>query len=395
MGKQKRQIKGSWLSAFMDWTLPRSEAPASMIHWAGFFALASVLKRKVCFPRKLMGSYEIYPNLYVIYIGKPGVVRKSTTAGYAEEVLTEITDVLKGEEITFAPTAISDSKLIQALSNSPDGSLSVISSEFSSFVKTSPEGMYEILTDIYDGKKKLDYATRAHGVELAERPCINLLAATTPAWVSGQPPEYFIGGGFASRVIFVYESQRRQYKMYYDDVDYSKIDDLEKKLLHDLSIIASLKGEFKHDSKSTRDWIENWYQEHARKEVEDIRIQGYRERKPTHAHKLAMIISASERDDLIVTKEHFQKALQLLEDVEAKMPRALASIGDNPLGKQEFDLLDFIEARGKASKRELASRFHRDLSLDQLNELLTALCIMGKLEGKGNGMNPTYTLKGK
>lgn len=386
-----RQLK-NWLKTFTDWTLPRSEAPASMITWAGLFTLAAVLKRKVYFPRSLMGSYEIYPNLYVLFIAKPGVVRKSTSASYAEELLIDVSEMMEDESITFAATSMSASKLLDLLSKSPDASMTIISSEFSSFIGMSNQTMYDLLTDIYDGKRKFEYATRIHGLELAERPVVNLLAATTPAWVSKQPPEYFLGGGFASRVLFVYETKRRQYKMYYDDVDYEKIDELGAALTSDLAHIASLSGEFTHESKELRDLMESWYIDFSQQDPDDPRLEGYFQRKHVHVHKIAMLLSVAERDDLVITQAHFEAAKILLEDLEAKLPRAMASIGSNPIGDQLYQMLDFIAERGEVTKKQIATRFIRDLSLEQIDELAAALKIMGKIEIAMNGKHPIYRI---
>lgn len=347
----------NWLHGYLDWTLPRSEAPESMILWAGLFAVSSALKRKVCFPKSLMGSYEIYPNLYVIFVAPPGVSRKSTTAGYAEELLLNITLALKKESINIAPTSTSAQKLIETLSNTQDASLTIISSEFSSFIGTTREAMYELLTDIFDGKRKFEYATRGHGIELSERPVVNLLAATTPAWVSRQPPEYFLGGGFASRVIFVFESKRRQYRLYYSDVNYRELEILGVKLTHDLAIIASLKGEFQHETIALRNRMEEWYVEHAKKGVDDPRLAGYHERKHLHVHKVAMLLSAIERNDLIVTETHFDQARSMLGDVEAKMPRALSQVGSNPIGQYLYEIQDFIAEKVEVSKKKLSRGF--------------------------------------
>lgn len=387
----------NWLHGYLSWTLPRSEAPESMILWAGLFAVASALKRKVCFPKQLMGSYEIYPNLYVIFVAPPGVSRKSTTAGYAEELLLNITLALKKESINIAPTSSSVSKLIETLSQTDDSSLTIISSEFSSFIGASQGAMYEFLTDIFDGKRKFEYTTRSHGTELSDKPIINLLAATTPAWVSRQPPEYFLGGGFASRVIFVFESKRRQSKLYYDNVDYRTINELTLKLTHDLAVIAQLNGTFKHETTTLRDEMEAWYHAHVKMGVEDTRLGGYHERKHLHIHKVAMILSACTRDDLIITKEHFEQSKLLLQDVEEKMPRALSQVGSNPIGQFLYEIRDFIVEKGEVNKKKIFARFHRDLSTDQIGQLIADLKFVDDIEiSQNNGTdNPTYRVKKK
>lgn len=389
MGDTKR-ILPNWLKVYLDWTLPRSEAPESMVLWAGLFTVAAVLKRKVIIPKSLMGSYEIYPNLYIIFVGTPGTVRKSTTIGYAEELLLSMSELLTDSSITFASTSSSASKFIEMLSKSEDSSMTVISSEFSSFVATSKETMYELLTDIYDGKKKFSHGTRQHGFELAEEPVINLIAATTPAWISKQPPEQFLGGGFASRVLFIFEQKRRQYKLYFDDIDYEKTEIVGGILAKDLRHISSLKGEFKHDSLTTKKMMEDWYQVHAKQGTNDSRIEGYWERKHVHVHKVAMILSVMERDDLIITQAHFEAAKLLLDELEEKMPRALSSIGSNPIGHYVYDVQDFIRDRGEVTKKVLTARFFRDLRTEELIELMDALEGMGTISILPNGKNPTY-----
>lgn len=398
--KQKRNL-GNWLTAFDDWAAPRSEAPMSMIHWTGLFTLAALMKRKIYWPRKLLGSYETYPNLYILFVAQPGVARKSTTAGYAEDLLVSASGILLNDQVTFASTAMSESQLINALSESPDGTLTIISSEFSSFIKTSPEGMYEILTDIYDAKRKFEYSTRQHGVELTEKPNLCLLAATTPAWLGSQPPAYFIGGGFASRTIFIYENQKRRRAMYYDDVDQEKMKKLEADLLNDLSIIAKVDGEFTHDSKTTKDIVEDWYQDHDRNPPDDARLLGYHQRKPAHLHKLMMLLNLADAgaEPKKVEEKHFNQALKLLDSVEDNMSRALTSVSSNPHGTLLEQIEDYIHHHGKVTKKQLARRFWRDINsddlLDQITKFTSFLEVKGAVEAEADGTNTIYHSRGK
>ena len=188
----------NWLDSFLDWTLPRSEAPASMIEAVGLSVLASVMRRSVYWPKSLMGSYDLFPNLYFILVAEPGVARKSTTVGYGEKLLANL------DGINLSSTAVSSSKLIEDLAEAIEASMTVLPSELGSFMNISNESMYDLLTDLYDNKEVYVQGTRAHGQEKIERPCINFLAATTPKWVENQMPMHVIGGGFASRCIFVF-----------------------------------------------------------------------------------------------------------------------------------------------------------------------------------------------
>lgn len=378
------RLLDNWLLSFRDWTVPRSEAQESLIIWTGLFTLASVVKRKVKFPKRLMGSYAIYPNLYVIFVGPPGVVRKSTTAAFGEDLLKQV------EGIRLASTAVSASKLIEDLSNVPDGSISIISSEFSSFVSISKEEMYDLLTDIYDGKISFEYATRMHGVELIESPCINLHACTTPEWVESQMPGYVLGGGFGSRTIFVCERQTRQRQLYYN-LEWGTYTNLEEQLVHDLIHIAQVEGEFRHDSKETKQAIEEWYQGLEKEDLSSGRLAGYAARKHVHVHKVAMLLSLCERDDKIVTMGHFNAAISLMEGVEKNLPEVFQSAGRNPIALQIHAVLGYLQRQTQATPfNRLLAYFYQDMNAEILRETLSTLAVIGSVEklpnpnGKGD-----------
>ena len=374
------RLLDNWLTSYSEWTLPRSESPESMIMWAGLFAVASATKRHVYFPKSMMGSYTIYPHLYIIFVAKPGVARKSTTAGFTETLLQA--DLM--QDINIASTAMSASKLIEVLSETNDGSLTILSSELGTFMNVSKDEMYDVLTDLFDGKIKYEYATRAHGLEITDNPCINFLAATTPSWMSEQMPAYVIGGGFASRCVFVYEDRVRRRQLYYD-LDWRTYEDLGTALAHDLAHIGGLEGKFSHDCRETQDAMEGWYQKTADEEDVDTSVEGYFQRKPVLVHKVAMILSMCERDDLRISMTHFEAAKAILEGVEAQMPRAFSAVGRNPYSSLIVEVLDFITAaQGEpVSRRMIAQRFYRQLQGPELDEVLGTLTTMEEIEYVG------------
>lgn len=387
MSGDKRQL-GNWLDSFTEWVLPRSIAPESMVRWTGLFALSAVMKRRVYWPMSLLGGYEIFPNLYVIFVADPGVVTKSTTVGYAERLLND--PALTGlSAVTFAGTVTSHSKLLQSLSDSSDASVAVVSSEFSSLIQTTPEQMYEVLIDIYDNKSKFNWDTWAHGQNVIKNPSVCLFAATTPAWISGQPPAYFVEGGFASRVVFVYEEEPRQRKMYYDHLNFADFEVLGTKLAHDLEIISRAKGEFKHDSKKTMRYAEDWYINLP--PPSDPRLKGFRARIHTHTHKVAMLLSLCERDDCIVTREHWDEATKMLGYVEKKLSKVFTTLGINPFAILMDKIAFYIEERGEVKLNQVAARFYAEgATIDQLKSALMYLKVAGRIRTKGNIEDPSF-----
>ena len=368
--KGKRYLS-NWLESFLEWTMPRSEAPKSMLTWSGLFALASVTKRRVKWPMSLLGTYEIDPHLYVLFVGPPGAVKKSTTVGYATKLLRQIPTV------TMASQESSASYLVNELAQSPDGSLCLVVGEMADLIRTGGDDMYDLLTSLYDGVP-YKRGTHKHGVEEIPNPCLNFLACTTPGWVA-RNPSYIIEGGFASRVVFVFEMRPRQRRMYYDIRDISDFKRLEVDLIRDLKAVARLKGEFKHESLGLRAEMEAWYQTQSRK-AEAGNYEHLEARRHVHLHKVCGLLSLAERSDLVVTTEHFHQARKLLEASYERVPRAMASAGRNPQSALAFEIVDFLEARGQATGASLAKRFYQQISVPELTQTLRSLEILGEIE---------------
>lgn len=377
----KRACKGSWLETFLEWSLPRSEAPTSLLVWSGLFTVAAMTKRRIYFPSRLLGTYDIYPSLYLIFVGPPGVVRKSTTAGYAESLIRSAMDGVMATDsryVYLGPTAGSHSKLLEILSKIPDGSMTVISSEFGNLVSATPEGMYDVLTHLFDNPREYEYATRMHGSEKVINPSLNLLGCTTPGWIS-ENTGYMIRGGFASRVIFVFEQYARQRRLYYTNVDHKKMEDLENRLTDDLLRIAELSGDFKHETTELMMDMDDWYTKHAESpQIESA--EGFHARKHVHAHKVAMLLSLTQRDDLVITRTHFDTAVALLDEVEKKMTRGLAVVGRNPLSADLYRILDFIGNNGPVTKAKIQMRFWNDILPAESAQILEALLLDDQIE---------------
>jgi hypothetical protein len=324
-----------------------------------------------------MGSYNIYPNLYVIFVGPSSIIRKSTTVGYGETLLHQM------DGMNIAPSGTSASMLIGKMAETVDGSMTVVSSEFGTFIQTSKEDMYDILSDLYDGKVKHDYETRQHGAEFIKAPCLNLFAATTNKWLQEQPA-YVIGGGFSARTIYVHETTVRRRKLYYH-LQWDDYKRLEENLVHDLTHISQLKGVFHHDCKETEVEMEDWYQKTADADVAESTIS-FRGRKHVHVHKVAMLLSLAERDDLVITMQHFEGALALLNAIEDKLPGVFSSIGKNPFGGDMEALKDYLSKQeGPVEFNRIHSRFYQDVpGREKLRELLGDMVALGWIKKSRN-----------
>lgn len=371
----------NWLTTFGRWTLPRSEAPETFIFWTGLFTLASAIKRRVKVPKRLLGSWEAAPNLYILFIAPAGKARKSTTANYTEELVDLVPDVTKSPEL------ITKESLLSQLVKSSDASMCIVAPEFGEFIVKSGTDMFGFLTNMYDGKKNISASTLSRGAEFAERPCVNLLGATTPEWVAENMPESVIGGGFASRVIFIFEEKVRRRKMYYDDLDHDALAGLHRDLVEDLNHIAlNIGGEFDL-APDAKKFMEDWYEKTADDgDAASHKMSGYYERRPAHVHKVAMLLHLAYSDTLVIEKKDFEDAIVLLKSLEKKLPRVFESIGKNPYTVDIYRILDFIVEKGRINKQEVKRHFLHAAPPAMLEELINALNSSGYIDMQVVGM---------
>lgn len=359
----------------MDWSLPRSEAPESYHIWAGLFTLASVLKRKVLVPKKYLGGWEVSPTLFIIFVAPPGKARKSTTAFYAEDLLRQV------PQVKMASSAMTKEVLLKKLADVVDSSISIFSSEFAVFIQKSGVEMFDLLTHLFDANKDISSETLSRGIDFAEKPCVNLLAATTPDWISANMPESIIGGGFASRVIFVFEEKKRRSKLYHTDFDQATALKVKQDLVDDLCHLATdIEGEYAI-TEQAQSFMEKWYEENdERNPVSNYRLEGYYQRKPAHIHKVAMLFKASYSDELVLEIQDFETAIKLLDNLEKKLPKTFANIGKNQYTTEMDRIVDFVAMKGSVHERDIKAKFYHAAQPYILKQLIDALISMGRLK---------------
>ena len=74
---------------------------------------------------------------------------------------------------------------------------------------------------------------------------------------------------------------------------------------------------------------------------------GYVARKQTHLHKLAMVLSASRSDDLVISIEDLVLANAMLEETEKKLDMVFSRIGRSEESLQAERFIDFIKRQGR------------------------------------------------
>ena len=362
----------NWLLSFKDWIAPRAESPESYIFWSGVFTLSSALRRKVFIGKKYLGGWTCYPHFYVMFVGPPGL-RKTTTMEFCIDLLDNIS------ELNNPPTLVTKESLIDSLIKAQDSALYLTIEEFSDLIMKGGKEMYELLTSLFDAKKSISVGTMMRGFEGTERPCLNMIAATTPEWITYNMPAAAIGGGFASRVIFVYENKVRQRRLFHDEImQNNNFEIQEAALVADLDHIAkNITGEFEL-TKEARDYAEQWYLDTA-DTVQMKKLQGYYQRKPTHLLKLSQIVRVSYTDELVIEKSDIETALGILGLIEGNLRQVFAGVGKNTYALEMKDIADYLNEVKHVPERKFREHFESAAEPGKLSELIEGLQLMGKV----------------
>lgn len=322
-----------------------------MAFWCGVSALAGALRRRVWLD---MAYFKWFPNFYIILVAPPGIVSKSTTAAVGMNLLRQVPN------IRFGPDVVTWQALVQSLAASaeafqlPDGTydtmspITIESGELGNLLNPQDREMVDLLVTLWDGRARFSKITKMSGNDEIANPWINIIACTTPSWIAGNVPEYLVGGGLTSRCIFIYADKKERYVAYPGLQVPRDIKETEAALVEDLARISQLCGAYKL-TRAALDWGTTWYKEHYEKRpdgLDDDRFGGYIARKQTHIHKLAMVLAASQRDQLIIDVEDLVTAHTMVTDLEQDMPLVFAKIGRSEDAAVADRFVGMVKRRG-------------------------------------------------
>lgn len=370
---------GDWLRAFVEYG-SYGEAPTKMIFWTGVSTIAGALRRRVWIDQKY---FQWFPNFYTIFVAKPGIVSKTTTANIGMNLLRG----LPQGTINFGPDSVTWQSLVTSLAGCcesvpnpynpgefyPMSAVTFCSDELGNLLTPSDDKLVSALITLWDGKQgEFRKETKGSGNDKIENPWVNIIGCTTPAWIGGNIPDQMIGGGLTSRMVFVYAEKKRQFVAYPAEAVPKHFDEFKKRLVHDLEVISQLFGEFRLEEKA-KVWGRDWYNNLWNNLPEDLnndQFAGYLARKQTHLHKLAMVLSVSQDNDLAIKEHHLQHANEILEVIEGDMPRVFARIGDSIITRCSTEIRFLVESQPGISVTQLYKYLFRKVSHREFAEAL-------------------------
>ena len=293
----------TWLDALMSQT-SELESPRRYFYFAGLAALSAAAGRKIWLDRG--GAYKLYPNLFVMLVGPSGI-KKGLPIRVAEKLVTEMkyTKVIAGRSsIQAIIEHLGHSTMDTSGDVSKDASAFIVSGEFSQSI-LNDEQAFTILTDLYDSQWKDEHTNLLKsGKSILRNVYLVMLGASNQVHLHSVIGQRDIQGGFIARTLIVNEEKinkknslvRKQPNM----IDYTG-------LVGRLCEISDLKGEFEYESDAA-DFYEAWYDAYEPGSEDNT---GTNNRMPDTILKVAMLLSLSRGDSMLLSTEDLQEAISI------------------------------------------------------------------------------------
>ena len=399
-----------------------SPIPKPFAKWTALSAVSGALGRRVWFP---MPNYNIGSNLFVILIASPGrnksvslilpfskvFSRLTSPVGATEDdhnfnsgldeyglrkyPLYTIQDRITPEKLAVDMTKVT--RMDMRLGNEANGfefydsSLTLVTSEFGTFMGRNERYLQMFLTDMWDAKDSYSHKTKTAGEYIIQGPCLNWIACATPTQFVDNLPEDAKSQGLLSRIIPVfYEGEKIPQDLRQKVISEHTINDLR----NDLSKIALMRGpmEFERDAfeVANTDIFDG-----IQPEPTDPHLSEYCQRRVSHFLKVAMSVSASRSSSCKISKDDWTITKEIMFDMEQNMPKALEGFGMAKTGRIAHDMKVWLDATLSTSgknhmqlrffKRELLRKIQNPGELDQT---IKAMQDSGYIKLEGNLIFP-------
>lgn len=310
------------------------------------------------------GYFRVYAPNYICLVGDQGT-RKGSAKDHAMELFREalpdypIGPSVASREIIIKRLADKDSlRCFQNDLGLPEEwrPMMFFVNELKNFMSFNPQGMIEFLTDIYD-RKHFKSDTIVRGAEDIINPCLNILACETPQWITDKLKFNIISGGFARRMLFVYETKRPAritHPKLTDDMKAAR-----ERCKEHLKKVPQISGKFTWD-KDAYDYFDKWFI--SLPQPPDELLAGYYEAKDILALKLMMISCVGDyTPKLNFTLDKTINAIQALEAIEDNLPKLSMAAGRNQLAQPMMKIVEMINQKGWMLEKELKNLTVRDI----------------------------------
>lgn len=314
-------------------------SPGLWKQWAGIGAIAAALERKVWVTTSLG---KLYPNLYIIICGPPGLGKTVLTAT-VQNLLMGISDGtekgfhLASSSVTFASIVdeLDEAKRdIVRLDLEPNryqfNSLTIVSNELGVLLPEYDVMMMPKLTDIYDNHPFSEKRRTNNKFVKLEAPNLNMIAACTPSYLMTTLPQGAWDQGFLARCLIAFSTENNIREIF-------GIFETKQSLFNDLA--ADLRTIFNSDitfgpmafTEGAAKRLSAWHMKGGQPAPDHPKLMHYNTRRTAQLIKLCVTASIAESSERLITEDHLTRALGWLLSLEINLPdifKAMVAGGD-------------------------------------------------------------------
>lgn len=359
-----RKCSPSFMEAYLEYTRYQ-ESPARFHSWTSLYAISSAVKRNVYIDKFY---YRLYPNLYIALVGPSAAVKKTTAADIAADLIQTLPKIL------FLKGKVTAWEFFHELGNATkigDAAASIYSPEAKNlFGDLGKIELVTMLTDLYGSPATFTYRTLKHGTINIKNVCINLMICSTPEWLITGTTTDEIAGGWTGRFVYIFEDTCDRSIAFPEDFITPELQQIKQDLIDDLADMAGASGEFVITPQAKAEYL-IWY--NSRKvEWKDERLMGYYGRKADLVWKIAMLISLSRDNSLVINEEILSYAWGMLKDIEGSMGKALSHVVDDPALRYKDAVVSFIvnQPGHRATRVNILKKFWNRFDSDMLDRII-------------------------
>lgn len=371
-----RLCKNGWLQTYLEYTA-KQESPECFHVWSALSVIAGALSRKCWVDR---GYFKTYPNQYILLVSQSALCKKGTAAEIALGIYNSAFP-----DLHVIDRKLTMQKLIANLAHAKKVTgfsfCFLYNSELSTLIgrKMGNTELMDYITAMYTCPDKWLYETKTQGNDYVEKGFLNFLSCTTPSDLNDMPSS-LVGGGLSGRIMFVFSETPRPPEHNPKLHMTVKAIRLREDLVKDLIEISKIDGEYSitpdADSLHKEIYDTNYYKKNT-----DFRLEPYRGRKGEHLIKVAMLLSASRGDNLLIERCDMEAANTYLEELERGTLSAFDGLGHVSETQHLERVIKYIvEERGSIQHSLLLKKMYRFTNAKGLEDIVNTLSEGGDIK---------------
>lgn len=231
-------------------------------------------------------------------------------------------------------------------------SMTILADEWSTFMHAYDDELIAGLTKFYDVGSYERWRINKDEKTKIPRPQLSILAGSTPVKLMKYMPEYAWDDGFASRMILIYNGDKKVGDDFADKEERFP----PESMLHDLKVIYSLQGPFAV-SEEFRSLVSAWRAQDENPKPSHPKLVYYNNRRRANLYKLAMVSAVDRGNTLTLTGSDFHNGINWLGEVEINMEQVFEQGASTVDGRAMDEIADFILRQGRPVPKHQVVRF--------------------------------------